>query len=829
MRDRYKIERELGRGGMAIVFLAHDVKHHRRVAIKVLRPDLTAGLGPDRFLREIQIGAGLTHPHILPLYESGEAGGSLFYVMPYVEGESLRDRLNREQQLPVPEAVRIAREVASALTYAHERGVVHRDIKPENILLSGGEAVVADFGIARAVSAAAGSRLTETGIAMGTPAYMSPEQASASTDVDGRSDIYSLGCVFYEMLAGEPPFTGINPQAVLARHFATPAPSVRTVRDTVPEELEYAIRTALAKTPADRFTTAEQFADALAGAPLPARFRLARWASRRRRARVGALLAVVLAGSAAVALWPRPAGPVDPAVVAVVPFRVAGADPTLRYLREGMIDLLATTLTGEGGPRAADPRTVMSAWRRAAGSEEGDLSQDATLRLARRLGAGRALLGAVVGTSARIVISASVLSVTGGAVHAQASVQGPVDSLTGLVDRLAGELLALGAGEERQRLAMATSTSLVALRSYLDGQAAYRRGRYQEAVRHYGQALEEDSTFALAAVGVRAAGSWVGSQDVERASAIAWARRDRLSARDRALLVGLVGPRFPRSSSERELLTAWERAVAVAPDQAEAWYELGDELFHAGLLLGLDRAHDRAAEAFRRALALDSGFTAPLGHLLELAARRADAAEVRQVRRPLLAAESTADVVDFMRWRSAMALGDDATVAALRRRLAGMPEESVRRIVVSAQLDGVAGSDAEQAGRVWMMKPGAPSRRWFTVTRVHDLALNQGRPAVALALTDSLRAAAPGWRAHLRMRVEDALYSDGDSAAAREAVRGLAAHADGPLAALATGGERHGWPDRPLAEPRRGRGLTAQPVVRAAARSHRGRARRPAD
>src|SRR5439155_165608 len=220
LADRYTIERELGRGGMATVYLAEDLKHHRKVAIKVLKPDLAAALGPERFLREIEIAAGLSHPHILPLHDSGEAGGLLYYVMPFVEGESLRDRLNREQQLPLEDALQITREVADALTYAHSHDVAHRDIKPENILLQARHAVVSDFGIARAITAAAGGNLTATGVAIGTPAYMSPEQASGQSQVDERSDIYSLGCVLYEMLAGEPPFTGPSAESIVRQHLA---------------------------------------------------------------------------------------------------------------------------------------------------------------------------------------------------------------------------------------------------------------------------------------------------------------------------------------------------------------------------------------------------------------------------------------------------------------------------------------------------------------------------------------------------------------------------------------------------------------------------------
>jgi serine/threonine-protein kinase len=267
LTERYIVERELGRGGMATVYLAHDLKHDREVAIKVLRPELAATLGAERFVREIEIAAKLTHPHILPLYDSGEADGFLYYVMPYVEGESLRDRLHRERQLPLEDAIRIAREVASALSNAHSLGVIHRDIKPENILLSAGEAVVADFGIARAVTAAGGEQLTETGMAVGTPAYMSPEQATAG-EMDGRSDIYSLGCVLYEMLGGEPPYTGATPKAVLARKLTDPVPSLRALRETVQAGLEQAAQKALAKAPADRFQTAGAFADALVTASM---------------------------------------------------------------------------------------------------------------------------------------------------------------------------------------------------------------------------------------------------------------------------------------------------------------------------------------------------------------------------------------------------------------------------------------------------------------------------------------------------------------------------------------------------------------------------------
>ena len=264
LADRYRIERELGTGGMATVFLAEDLKHHRKVALKVLKAELTAALGAERFVKEITTTAALQHPHILPLFDSGKVDGFLFYVMPFIDGETLRTRLVRETQLPVAEAVQIAREVADALGHAHQHGIIHRDIKPENILLHGGHALVADFGIALAVSAAAGSRLTETGFSLGTPQYMSPEQAAAEKETTARSDVYSLGSVLYEMLAGQPPHTGSSAQQIIMKVIAEPAASIATLRKSVPPNVSAALAKALEKVAGDRFASAHAFATALA-------------------------------------------------------------------------------------------------------------------------------------------------------------------------------------------------------------------------------------------------------------------------------------------------------------------------------------------------------------------------------------------------------------------------------------------------------------------------------------------------------------------------------------------------------------------------------------
>jgi hypothetical protein len=344
LADRYRIEHELGAGGMATVYLAHDLKHDREVAIKVLHPDLVAALGGERFLSEIKTTAKLQHPHILPLLDSGEADGLLYYVMPLVTGETLRARLERERQLPIADAVRIAREVAGALDYAHRHGVIHRDIEPENILLHDGSALVADFGISLAVQTAAGSRMTQTGLSLGTPQYMSPEQAMGERTIDARSDVYALGAVTYEMLTGQPPFTGATVQAIVAKVLTERATSIRTTRDTVPAHVEAAVMTALAKLPADRFADARSFADALTDAQftssavsLPVAVASSASSTAMRRTLIAA--GVVTLASLALAAWSWRRGAVDG--VPLVPLTLD--------VPSSVMDLARFAVSGDGG------------------------------------------------------------------------------------------------------------------------------------------------------------------------------------------------------------------------------------------------------------------------------------------------------------------------------------------------------------------------------------------------------------------------------------------------------------------------------------------------
>jgi tRNA A-37 threonylcarbamoyl transferase component Bud32/tetratricopeptide (TPR) repeat protein len=661
LADRYRVERELGQGGMATVYLAHDLRHERQVAVKVLRPELAAVIGAERFVQEIRTTAALQHPNILPLFDSGEAAGFLYYVMPFLPGPSLRDRLAREGQLGVAEALAITREVAGARAAAHAPRLVHRDVKPDNIMFSAGQAVVADFGIARALDAAAGQQLTLTGMAIGTPAYMSPEQSVGEPGVDARSDLYSLATVLYEMLAGEPPFTGHTAAAIIARRLGSPTPEVRIVRRSVPHVVEQALQKALQRAPADRFATVTEFAGALE-----------RWDAPRQRAPFRRARAVALLGAAVLALaawWAaagrhRSAADLNPGVIAVLPFRVGGG-PGVAYLRESMLDLLNARLTGEGGPRTVEPRTTLSAWRRMVRDETEDLPEEASRRLAARLGAGRLLLGSAIATPTELTLSGTLFRVSDGHVVAAGSVAGAADSVAVLVNRLTARLLSLEAGESRERLDGLASTTLDALQDYLAGQRAYRRGDYFAAMDLYASAFRRDSAFVQAAFGLVATNPLIGTvarTDGLLAIPTVWRLRDRLSMRDAALLRGMpfVGPNYPKPSTYAEIITQEENAAAQAPDSPEQWLQLGTTLSAYGAASSVSDWRGRAAEALDRAVALDSTFSPAVEQRLFLSTWQRDSAATRRLA-PLMDHAVRLGYADgTMSWAAAVTLGDTA-------------------------------------------------------------------------------------------------------------------------------------------------------------------------
>jgi eukaryotic-like serine/threonine-protein kinase len=612
----YTIERELGRGGMATVYLARDIRHQRRVALKVLRPELAATLGPDRFLHEIRIAAGLQHPHLLPVFDSGEAAGQLWYSMPYVEGETLRDRLRREKQLTLDDACRIALQVLSALEYAHGHGVIHRDVKPENILLEDDQAVLADLGIARALTAVGEERLTETGLSLGTPAYMSPEQACAEPNIDGRTDIYSVGCVFYEMLVGEPPYTGPSPQAIVARRLTEPPPRLRTIRD-VPEAVERAVHRALARNAADRFAKAREFAKALtltetaiSGSPRSRPADRAAW-----RRVPGPLVGGLLLTLALVLAWAayRRAAPTAPEIsatrLAVLPFSVRGSE-SLSYLSEGMVDLLSRDLDGAGDLRTIDAGTILTA--ATSSVDDGTLDVDRGRTVARRVGAGLYVLGSVNAVGGRVRIQAALYdgTGTGGAAQTHASVEGDSTQLFELVDRLSAQLLVKrGPGTRLTETAAVTTRSLIALKAYLDGErrlraASLQRARLDSAITMFQRGVTEDSTFALAQYRMAVAAGWANRPAMATAAANrALSMSGRLTQRDRRLLTAYVDYREGAANrAERQ----YRSILSDYPDDLEARFQLADLLYHYNPLRGRHRAEAR--ELFDQVLDLDPGF-----------------------------------------------------------------------------------------------------------------------------------------------------------------------------------------------------------------------------
>jgi serine/threonine protein kinase/tetratricopeptide (TPR) repeat protein len=671
LADRYRVERELGRGGMATVFLAQDLRHDRPVALKVLRPELAATLGPERFQREIRFAARLQHPHILTVLDSGEASGHLWFTMPYVDGETLRTRIRREGQLALGEALRIARETAAALDYAHRHGVIHRDIKPENVLLThDGDTLVADFGIARALAgptghpadAGAASPLTETGMSLGTPAYMSPEQASGEREIDARSDVYSLGCVLYEMLAGEPPFTGPTTQSILLRKFTETPRLLRAVRDTVPEAVERAVAKALARAPADRFRSAVEFSRALEVVPVaspppprgtptvatatlsPAR----RPSLARRYAVTLALLGGFAIGLGVLFAWRRNHGAGEPEAggtkrLAVLPFENLG-DSASEYFADGITDEVRGKLSALPGLQVIASRS----------SSEYKHTPKRLPDIARELGVDYVLIGKVRweksgGSTSRVRVSPELVAVSSGV--ATTKWQQPFDaSLTDvfqvqadIAGRVADALnLALGS-TQRETLKEKPTANLAAYDAYLKGEAAsqnlgiYDAASLRLAISYYEQAVALDSTFLQAWAQLSRANAWYVSTAAPGSSAAEAAKR----AADRA---AQLGPGRPETH-----LALGSYYAAVRGDPAAALAE-----FEAGLRTAPDNADLLTASA----LAEESlgRWEAALAHF-----KRAQTLDPRSV---LTARRLAGAYIWLRRYPEALAAGDRALALA---------------------------------------------------------------------------------------------------------------------------------------------------------------------
>ena len=608
LAGRYEVQREIGQGGMATVFLARDLAHDRDVAIKVLQPDLALAVGADRFKREIEIASRLQHPHILALWDSGQAAHSLYYVMPYLRGESLRDRMDREGQLGLDDAIALACEVASALGYAHAQGVVHRDIKPENILLEDGHAVVADFGIAHAVSAIGEQKLTQTGVTLGTPTYMSPEQAFAEKAVDGRSDIYSLACVLYEMLAGQPPFTGPNAQSIMARHTMEQVPSLTIVRQSVPEHVEEAVFRALAKTPADRFATAEEFIEALRtpGARNGPRRTQRLTAVERRRHRTRRIFYAtglpLLAAAAAASLYVylRPASgdamTADSSgaarKVAVLYFRDGDEGGKLTYLADALTESLIERL------RQVQALTVVSR-NGVAPFRDSDIPEDS---IARVLQVGTIVDGTVDEERDGIRVRVRLVDGGSGDVIDRAAFSYPKDLLV-VRDSLAGDVAAFlrtKLGEEVRLRERKASTRVVAAWSLM--QQAERARKDAEALLHADSAAAAvarlSTADSLLAAAERADPKW--AEPIAERSLLTF-RRVQLDQADRSVARQWVDSGMALAN----------RALAVDSTSAAA-SEARGTLHYARYVLQLDpdtrsqlAALDAAGADLRRAVRLD--------------------------------------------------------------------------------------------------------------------------------------------------------------------------------------------------------------------------------
>jgi len=651
----YRVERELGGGGMSRVFLAEETRLARRVVVKVLPPELAAELSVDRFNREIQLSASLQHPHIVPLLAAGGSADVLYYTMPFVEGEALRTRLAREGELPVRDAVRILKDVADALAYAHARGIVHRDIKPDNVLLSGNHAVVADFGVAKAVSQAKGqSGLTSVGVALGTPAYMAPEQAAGDPNIDHRADIYALGAMAYEMLTGRPPFTGLSPHQMLAAHITEPVAPITDARPSLPPALAELVMRSLEKNPPDRPQTAAEIHQVLeslattsgsatvtsAGATL--RHVLRRPRNRRIALGVGAAVVALVAW---LAFRPAGAATLDANRIAIAPFDVLGGGD-LGLWREGLVDVLSRSLDGAGPLRTVSPTLIVRRW-------SGRADAASAQALGRVTGAGTVVFGGLVGAGADSVrLTASVLDVAAGTPGGEIELREASDRMDRLADSLTVRVLR-ELGRTRAigvvRTASLGSQSLPAMKAFLQGEQFLRRSEWDSALAYQQRAIGLDSGFALAWSHAGMAAGWqhAANDSLSRTYKLragvlnhGLAPRESLAVASESLAAvvyagpGPIGGRW--WTYGRRLVATLDEAVRRYPNDPELWYMLGDARFHAGGLAAM--ASRTALDAFDRSIALDSAFTPSYVHAVPLGLELNGTESGRRYARAFLAA-----------------------------------------------------------------------------------------------------------------------------------------------------------------------------------------------
>jgi serine/threonine-protein kinase len=731
LSGRYQVERELGHGGMALVFLARDLKIDRQVAIKVLRPELTQSIGAERFVREIQIAANLQHPHILPVFDSGQTDGLLYYVMPYVEGATLRTHLEREGQLSIEECLRITREVAEGIDEVHKHDIVHRDVKPENIFLSGDHAVLADFGIAHAYTEAGGATFTDSGIAVGTPQYMSPEQVAGDQRIDGRCDVYQLGCVVYEMLTGGPPFEGPTTQAVILKQLQERVPSLDIVRPGIPGGMVKAVEKALAKVPADRFRTALDFARALeSGAEVSAA------PGGKRAVRTTAIAGIALAVGLLLGwrlLYP-PGLPLDPNRVVVFPLAETG----LQRLEPGIgglvAEMIGTALEGAEALRW----TYGGSWLQ--GEERGDPSRVSVQladSIAERVRARYHVLGSVVerGDSAHVILRLHDVRLhdevdqrtAPGLVHIDSVVRSGYRATIGIV----ADLLE---GDRAVDLSAVIERNPAAVTLWMRGDQEYRRSRFAQALEFYRRALESDSLLAMAALKGALAANWEHRNDeAEDLLAVALRPTSGLAENHVHFALGLQHYFTGNADSAIARFTA---ALDRDPDWPEAWTALAET--HRHLLADGSNPDSIAVAGFQRAIEVDPEFTPPLKHLVEYAIWRG---EIEQ-------AERFADRFREVVPDSALSLGIDLMVRCVRDGPSmiawdGLAAVEPLRVLEAAFVFGVRGTHPECAEVAYraVLESARSSREvrlsWGALLGLQSLLLAVGRVDEARQLLDA--------------------------------------------------------------------------------------------
>ncbi len=727
---RFRIEAVCGRGGTSVVYRARDVRNDQLVALKVFRPELTAAMGTERFLREVHIAHALVHPHIVSALESGEQNGVLYSVLTFVDGETLRSRLAREGALPLEEALRLTRQIGDALSYAHAHGIVHRDVKPENILLSGGRALLGDFGIARAIVVAAGDRLTDSGIVIGTPAYMSPEQATADAALDARTDQYALAVCLYEMIAGDPPFTARTSQALIARLVAEPPPPLETVRPTVPLGVVAAIEQAMAKVPADRFASVEAFLAAVES-PTAKLNRPVRYATRQRPWRAAAVALVAVA--AVIAAWVATRRPLDASRVLVFPARTAavGSDP-----REGLRIADAIQIAVEH----TEPLRWIPAWESLDSATRADPSRlraaDARA-LARRRGSRFYVLSAVEASASGTQVMIWLHDAAGDSVVTQVSALDSTGAVpaTALAIRALPRLLAsmLDPGA-RVDLSPLSDRRLPAIVKLFEAEEAYRSARFGAAFALYREAVDADPAFAYAALKGAQAASW--ENRLEEATDLLRSARENeqaLPPKYRPFLAGLEAYQGGRADSA---VAGFQRALAFDRYWAEAAMALGDVYYH---LIPSATSLDSLAEAsFAAAVAIDSTFLPPLFHLAEISVLRGDVRVAAQYGDRMVAAgaqpSSTQHLATMLRCvQGRMTDADWQTMAALTPDAAML---AARSLAVGARQPACA----ERGARAVLAAPAASAGTvWASLLTLHGVLVATGRSREAAQLLDSAR------------------------------------------------------------------------------------------